>query len=163
MRRFALVAMLSAVAFAADATDPIEGRWTINGGGAVIEISRAPGADERFSVTMVDSPDFKVASGTVLGYINASPTPGRYDCQLSSDPSPRHHKSRNGKVTFAIEFTDNTTDAITFEYYQRGRRISLWRWLPYLFRVTVRDSKQGSDNGLDGARRLDAPPRTIVI
>lgn len=162
MHRFALAALLSAVAFAALATDPIEGRWTVNGGGAVIEIARAPGADERFCVTMVDSPDFSLAPGTLLGYVDPAPAPGRYDCHLSSDPSPRHRGRSNRKVNFSIEFAGGNSDAITFHYYQKGRRISLWRWLPYLFRVTVRESRDDA-SGLDGARRLDAPPRVIVI
>lgn len=160
MLRTALFLTVVLTALAAAATDPLEGRWTINGGGAVIEITRAPGADERFCVTMVDSPDLKVAPGTVLGYATPAPAAGRYDCRLAADPSPRHSGRR--KVSFSIEFVDGTADAITFSYYQKGRRISLWRWLPYLFRVTVSDPR-GDINGLDGARRLGSPPRTIVI
>lgn len=162
MFRPALLVVAALSSLAAAATDPIEGRWTVNGGGAVIEIARAPGADERFSVTMVDSPDLKVAPGTVLGYACPAPATGRYDCHLSADPSPRHRRAGGRKVDFSIEFADGTSDAIIFSYYQKGRRISLWRWLPYLFRVTVSDPHRDS-SGLDGARRLGAPPRTIVI
>ena len=80
MIRPALLVVAALSSLAAAATDPIEGRWTVNGGGAVIEIARAPGADERFSVTMVDSPDLKVTPGTVLGYACPAPATGRYDC-----------------------------------------------------------------------------------
>lgn len=155
-----LLALALAAATAASATDPLEGRWEINGRGATVDIAPAPGQPGVLEMSVADSPDMSVAPGTVIGTVVPSSVTGVYDCRVSSDPRGIHHK--RGTVAFTIEFADDTGDAVRFNYYRHRRRVSLWRWIPYLFRVAVVSPAESPAN-LDGARRAGSPDRYIVL
>lgn len=153
----ALAASLPAVA-----ADPLAGRWQVNGRGAVIEFSEAPGAPGLLDVTYVDGPDLAMEPGTVIGTATPAPAPGTYDCRLYRDPRSTARRGRAASVTFTIAIDRDNGDAITFTFYSNRTRVSLWRWLPYLFRISV-VRQNNTPPGLDGARRVGAPPRFIVI
>ena len=143
------------------AADPLEGRWQVNGGGALVEFVLRPGTDGSLSMRWIDGPDLSIAEGTEIAIVRPSHKSGVYDCHASTDPrdgkQPKTHT-----VDFVIRFDSGDPDAIGFEAYSRSRRISLWRWLPYLFRITV-INKDNRPNNLEGARRCSAPPAYITL
>lgn len=157
-----LLACLTAamVWFAALAADPIVGRWQVNAGGAVFDIQPVPGNSESLVMLWVDGPDFSIAPGTEIGRIYPSATPGTYDCHAATDP--RRQGLRKRTADFVIRFSDTDANTLIFSAYRRNKRVSLWRWIPYFFRVTIIQDNNRPDN-LEGARRLNSPPRTIEL
>ena len=148
-------------AVGAFAADPLEGMWQINGGGALVEIVGRPGNDGSLSMRWIDGPDLSIASGEEIAVVYPSATAGVYDCSAGTDPRGRG-KSKGRKVHFVIRFANDNADAVEFEAYEKSKRISLWRWLPYMFRVTIID-KDNRPRDLEGARRVGAPPMSITI
>ncbi len=149
------------LALGAFAADPLEGRWQVNSGGALVEIVGRPGNDGSMSMRWIDGPDFSIASGEEIAIVYPSATVGVYDCTASSDPRARG-KAKGRDVNFVIRFAKDNPDAVEFEAYENSKRISLWRWLPYMFRITVVD-KKNRPRDLEGARRVDAPPMFITL
>ena len=157
-----LLACLTAamVWLAAAAADPIVGRWQVNAGGAVFDIQPLPGRTDAFVMLWVDGPDFSLEPGTEIGRIFTTAEPGAYDCHAATDP--RRQGLRKRSADFVIRFSDSDPNALIFTAYHRRKRVSLWRWVPYLFRITIiQDSNRPDD--LEGARRLNSPPRTIEL
>lgn len=160
IRRLLACLVVATMWFAAMAADPIVGRWQVNAGGAVFDIQPLPGNAEAFVMLWVDGPDFSIAPGTEIGRVYPAATPGTYDCHAATDP--RRQGLRKRSADFVIRFSPTDANTITFDAYHRSKRVSLWRWVPYFFRVTViQDSNRPDD--LEGARRLNSPPRTIEL
>ncbi len=158
----AIIATLClAFAPAAFAADPLEGRWQINGGGALVDIVASPGTDGSLAMLWVDGEDFSIPAGEQIATIYPAANAGTYDCSASTDPRNRG-KKKGREVSFVIRFTNGSTDALEFEAYQSKRRVSLWRWIPYLFRVTV-ITKNNRPSDLEGARRVGAPQKFITL
>lgn len=130
MRLFATL-LLFVAAVAASAADPLCGRWRMTSGGAEIEIAPHPTDADTYSVTLYHSEDYTIPAATPIGQIRRTATPGRYVATLCDNPTAPFPKKRSLVVSVR---TDGT---LGFEPYSKGRRISLWRWIPYLFRVTV--------------------------
>lgn len=140
------------------AADPLEGDWQVNGGGACLRFATPDIDGDPLRVIWLDGDDWRIPPGTVIGHAVPGATPGVYDCSLSVNPAGRR---RHTTATFVLRMTDDG-DGLSFEAYRRNRRISLWRWIPYLFRVTV-ISGSNRPAGLDGARRICAEPQFIVL
>lgn len=141
------------------AADALQGRWRIHGGGATLDFVTTAGSDGGIDIVWYDGPDLSIPQGTVIGHAVPGARTGEYDCHISTDPRRPGSASKHA-ADFRIRLTDG--DNMAFEAYRRTRRVSLWRWLPYLFRVTV-VSEDNRPADLDGASRVDATPRFIVI
>ena len=127
-------------------SDPVCGRWRLLSGGAELNISPSPGIQGEYLISVIDAEDMSLPAGTHVGSLRRTATPGRYIASLLSNPSRIKSKKRNLVVTLRPE------GSLSFEPYRSGKRISLWRWIPYLFRVTVvQEGHQPAD--IEGAVR----------
>lgn len=159
-RRLLACLMAAMIWLTAAAADPIVGRWQVNAGGAVFDIKPLPGNSEALVMLWVDGPDFSLEPGTEIGRLYPSATPGSYDCRAATDP--RRAGIRKRTADFVITFSDTDPNTLILRAYHRRKRVSLWRWIPYFFRITIiQDSNRPED--LEGARRIDSPPRTIEL
>lgn len=129
----------------------IEGIYRMGGEGALFAIVPSPGHTHRYDLIILESPDFSVEPGTKFGYAVAGGSKDVYDAKvygrLRADRSNKSH-------TFALRLRDD--GYLSFEEYRNSKRISLWRWIPYLFRVTVIE-ENNRPKGLDGAIRVYPP------
>ena len=169
-RAIALCALVWACAFSSIASghdaparvsDPVEGLWQMSatGGGAVFELRACPGLKGVFELRMIDSPDWRIPEGEVCGRVKAASRPGVYECVMDAAPGARK-KSLKGDYTATLEL-DDTGQRLVFKPYSKYRRVSLHRWLPYFFRVTLeRDNPRPSD--LEGAVRIGPDGRAAT-
>lgn len=141
-----------------DRTDA-SGLWETTAGASVLCFERQPGAREAYSVTIVEAADFAIAPGTHAGTLTATATPDVYDAEFLVDPLDTGGKRRTHR--FVVEF-DEYLNSCTFRQYRKGKRLSLKRMLPYLFRIAV-VSDDTRPEGIDGAVRLDAPSLPIIL
>ncbi len=135
--------------------DPVEGVWRMTDDGAVFAITATPGMTGTFDITLVDSPDFSLTPGLCMGRAKATARPGVYDATIVSDPTrPDPAKIFKGSRDCTITITEEAR--LELRPYSRSKKISLRRWLPYLFRVSVVENATRPDN-LDGALRIYPP------
>ncbi len=149
------------LAGAARAADPLEGRWQVNGGGALIEFEASAGTDKALIMRWIDGPDLSIAEGAEIAMVYPSTTVGVYDCIAEKDPRDERQAKKRG-ASFVIKISDDNPNVLSFEAYENKTRISLWRWLPYMFRVSVVREKKRPNN-LEGARRVGSQPSFITI
>lgn len=148
--------LLSLIAFAAaglHARDAVEGDWRMTASGTEFRISRPPTGGDSFEIILIDSPDMSLLPGTLIGTARITPTPGRYVARMLLNPAHPHARKRD--VLLKITPEGN----LEFEPFRSGKRISLWRWLPYLFRVTVLESGH-EPAGINGAVRMGPDNRS---
>lgn len=138
----------------------IEGVWQISGNGAIFDIKPEPGYSGRYKLTIIDSPDYSVVPGSFFGTLAATATPGQYDAAVSIDPEGKTGSSRSTR-NFIFEF-DESHSRCTLRPYSAGKRISLRRLLPYLFRITIED-RGSRPEGTVGAVRIDTPQTPIAL
>lgn len=129
----------------ADFSDPVAGVWRMTPGDALFEISHA-NAEGRYTLSIVDSPDYTVAPGAEMGFMVATATPYVYDATLCERPG-----SQMRRHSFFIEI-DPEAGRLIMRPYRATAKISFRRWLPYLFRVTIERSNR--PEGHDGAVRV---------
>ena len=129
----------------------VEGIYEMSGGGAVFAVLPSPGHTGRWDLLLIDSPDLAAEPGTVFGHAVAGASPEVFDARLRRDLRPDR---RSGSHDFAMRLTQD--GRLSFEPYRNSRRISLWRWIPYLFRITVVE-QSNRPKGLDGAVRVYPP------
>lgn len=153
-----IAALAAIVALTALGADPIEGRWQIHGHGAIIDIIEAPGVPGNLEVLAVDCPDMSIAPGTRLGTMTPGGRPGTYDCSMITDPRGDSRSGRGERRSMAVTLHG---DRLEFKFYNRGVQVSLRRWLPYLFRITV-VSESNRPDWLDGASRVDDSNPTFI-
>lgn len=126
---------------------PVEGIWRMTGQGALIAITAHAGRDGLFDIHLLDSPDLTAEPYTLIGSATAGIKAGHYDLTLVDHPG----RLRPGHHNFIASFSDDGgTDYLRLEAYRRGHRVSLWRWIPYFFRVTVvqRSDRPDDHDGL---------------
>ncbi len=132
---------------------PIEGLWQFTGGGATIAIERAaapvsPDAlPPSFNIILVESPDGSVSQGTLIGTAGQTALSSSFDCYLFKD----HNKPEGGRRRFTIRLNDE--GHISFLKVKSGISVSLRRWMPYLFRMTVIKRNERNEQ-LDGCIKL---------
>lgn len=122
--------------------DPIEGEWTLTGGGDILIVADGDG----FAIEVVDSPDRSVLPGTVIGRATQSAVKGKYNASVVTDPASGSGKMRS----FTLVLNDR--EHLSFVENKKGLRINPWRLLPYMFRGVVNRVDTRADN-LDGAVR----------
>ncbi len=161
MPRISILSLFMLLIPAIFAADPLVGRWQVNGGGALIDIVARAGNDGSLAMLWIDGPDLSIPEGTEIAVIYPTHTIGTYDCRASSDPV-RTANARTRDINFVIKFDENTNNSVGFHTYQRKRKISLWRWIPYLFRISL-INESNRPNNLEGATRVTDIPRQITI
>ncbi len=132
---------------------PIEGLWQFTGDGAVIAVERSQADIEpdalpySYNIIMVEPVDDKVVAGALIGRLKATALASSFDCTLFTDPDNPRSRTRR----FTVKMTDE--GHLSFVKVKSGTTVSLWRLIPYLFRVTV-VKRAGRDPNLDGAIRI---------
>lgn len=133
--------------------DPICGLWRIGGGGALIAILPETASTARFEIYLLDSPDMSVIPGNKIGSAVATGQPGHYDAELAQSQSILKKRQR-------YIFTLDRDGYLSFKPYKQGKKVSLWRLLPYLFRASVSVSDVDTrPTSVDGAIKV-YPPTT---
>lgn len=125
-----------------------EGIWELGRGGAVFEIvaSAEPGA---YTLVLLDSPDYTLNPGTVFGTMRTTGKPRCFDAALLHGLDGRgRKKTRNFIIEVSADFSQ-----LTFRSYRKGITVNLMRWLPYLYRFSVKEVNT-RPTGIDGARRI---------
>lgn len=125
----------------------IVGLWRMTGT-ADCEFEIRPSATDPGSYDMlaVSCADMSVLPGTPLGTLHATPTPGRFLALISSRPE----KAGARKVNVVVNLGNDGN--ITFHTFRKGKRINLWRMLPYMFRISI-EREDARPEGVDGAVR----------
>lgn len=157
MRRLWLLCF-AAMAVCVRGADPIEGRWNLGNGQAVVDI-RSAEPRGHFDMVWVDGADCSVLPGTIVGHIEAAPSQGLYDCRMPVDPLG----GTDPKIWEAtITIHPDDPYAFTFGHYERRTSVNIRNLLPRWLRISInrKDTRPGN---LDGARRTDAPPRFISL
>lgn len=159
LRHLTLVLLAAAVpTVACLGADALEGEWRIYGEGAVLRVNPPEREGGPMEIVWMDGPAVRLLPGTVIGTARPGAAPGLYDFSVQVDPTGR---ARSRHVTFAARLSQDGDDLI-FETYDTRRRVSIWRIVPYFFRVGLTKGDRRPD-GLDGARRTDAPPKFLVL
>lgn len=158
MRCAWILTLLLPMALPGSAADPIEGRWNLGAGQAVVDI-RASDRPDCFEMVWVDGDDCSVLPGEIVGTLTAAPTQGLYDCRMPVDPV-HGTNPRQWEATVTIHPDDPYS--FTFGHYERRTTVSVRNLLPRWMRLSVsrKDTRPGN---LDGGRRTDAPPRFVRL
>lgn len=141
---FAQWTRLDSIAPAA-AASPCCGVWQIVPDGAMVRIE-PQALSGQFTISVVDSPDYAIAPGTVMGTMSEIAGNGRYHASLLTHPMRGNGSSRRDCI---VEVQDNN---LVFRPYRARTRLSLRRWVSYLFRIAIDHAE--SPEGLEGAVRI---------
>lgn len=126
--------------------DPVCGIWQLGGDGAQIAIVNRTGEKSKFDIYLIDSPDMSVIPGAVIGLLSATGKLGTYDAQFYSVKGPL-------KRTMRYIVSLGNDGRMQFDSYKKGKSVALWRWIPYLYRISVTDRNTRPSNA-DGAVRV---------
>lgn len=153
IHRLAAALVFCVAALFAAAQGDVCGTWRILSSGAEFSVTHSPTQADVYLLAMEHSPDMSVLPGTPIGEMRRTATPGRFVATMCATPGKLFAKKRNLVISL------NANGSMRFEPYSKGKRITLWRWIPYFFRVTVRDPlKPPSD--IEGAVRVGAQDLT---
>ena len=132
----------------------IEGVWRLTASPeTIIAISSCGASDSRFDIWLLDSPDYRVEPCVHIGQATEGARRGSYDLTMCEQPGKKPVR----KHSFIAEFENGDSGRLILKAYKRGKRISVWRWLPYMFRVTVIDrTNRPTDH--DGLVRIYPDP-----
>ncbi len=157
MIRAALTMIAACSLMQAAAADPLEGRWLMAHGGALIDIAPVAHEPGHLVMTWVDGPALDTPAGSVVGHITATATPGLYDCHATARPD-----GSRGKASFTIQLDPSHTDSFSIRDYHKGLRINIFGLLPYSLRHVVRpvDTRPA---GLYTARRALSHPQFLEL
>jgi len=126
---------------------PIEGLWQLPSG-AILATHRLD--DSSFELKLFNSPDLSAQQGIVVGTLRPGAKPGMYDASLARSIDRGVPSKRT--VSVAITISDDLS-WIEFTHYRKGISVDIRRFIPYLFRLSIRSSDTRPD-GLNGARRI---------
>lgn len=113
---------------------PIEGVWRLTASPeSVLAITARAGVPGTYDVWLLDSPDYRIEPYQLIGSAREGGERGSYDLTLTDRPGVMKARKR----TFIATADGDDSGRLRLRAYHRGKRISIWRWLPYLFRVTV--------------------------
>ena len=119
----------------------IEGIWQFMPDGATVAVERAEvNIDSHISRYNVVTVDDDVEDGTLIGHIYSSASATQFTAELYSDI----HGDKSLKLKkYILDLTDK--GRLTFNTGSNKVRLDFWRWLPYLFRISVvRDKKSAN-------------------
>lgn len=126
--------------------NPVTGIWKIGGDGATVAILPVAASSGRFDIYLLDSPDMSVIPGDKIGSAVSTGETGVFDAEMISSQGLREKRQR-------FIMTLGTDGHLSFKSYKKGKKISLWRFIPYLFRVSVK-SYDTRPESVDGAVRI---------
>ena len=130
---------------------PIEGVWLWNSG-AIVAIE----ADTRGSLTLTleDSPDPELKTPCVIGTGTYSGASATYNVDLLPNVDLVRKKSKIGVEKVRLQcIVDGSR--LKIKPYSTGYTVSLWRLIPYLFRMSV--TRKNEPDNLYGAIRVWPP------
>ena len=139
--------------------DPLCGIWRIGGDGALVAILPATASTARFDIYLLDSPDLSVIPGEKIGSAAATGQPGTYDAELSTSPQSFLKKRLRYILTL------DRDGYLSLKSYKQGKKVSLGRLLPYLFRISVTDvdTRPGSVDGAVKVYPASAPQGPVLL
>lgn len=132
--------------------DVVCGLWKIGGDGATIAVLPQQGKMSTFDIVLIESPDMSVIPGEVIGELSSTGRPGVYDSSFYGKKGPVNHVVR-------YIMTIDKSGRMELTNYKKGKKVALWRWLPYLFRFSVTD-RNTRPSGVDGAVKVYPPTTT---
>lgn len=131
----------------------LEGLWQFTGEGATVLIIRdtnprhPDGEPSSYSIVMIEPVDDNgIKPGDIIGQAWPTAKADHFDCRLkgTTDSKERYHR-------FTAHLNDD--GHMSFVRDKSGLSVSLWRWIPYLFRVTV-IKHHTRDESLDGCIKI---------
>ena len=134
-----------------DSRSPIEGIWQISGEGAVIAISRKPATQATYEVRIIDSPALEILPGQIVGELTTTGADDVWEARFAKPGKSDRPLPKSGSRDFMCKLV--SPGVMRFSSFRKNRKISLWRWIPYLFRVTVSE-KPTRPADADGARMI---------
>lgn len=127
---------------------PIEGVWRISGSEGLFAVVADPGSIF-FRLVVVDSPDRNVLPGTVMGACTAVGRNNSYDARIYTSGATTGILSRPRRFTVTL----SDEGRLIMEPVTDKLKVNLWRFLPYMFRVSV-TRVNDRPNNIDGAVRV---------
>lgn len=126
---------------------PVEGIWRMSGSEGLFAVVADPGTIF-FRLIVVDSPDRNILPGTVMGACTAAGRADCYDARI-------YTSGDTGILSKPKRFTVTLDDGgrLIMVPVTNKLKVNLWRFLPYMFRMTVTRVNNRPDN-LDGAVRV---------
>lgn len=131
--------------FAGRMPDPIEGVWQFPADGASIFIEKKTATT--YDIKILDSPMLDVRPGICIGTAVATPSSSTFDAHLDAK------KIGNKRLKKADAILTLVDGHLCIRPYSTGKKIALWRWIPYFFRVSVYNDNTRPSN-LDGAEKV---------
>lgn len=130
---------------------PAEGVWRLSGSEGVMAVISDPGTIF-CKIVVVDSPDRSVCPGTVMGAITPAGRENYYDARIFTG-------CEEGLLSRPKRFTISLPDdsRMIMVPVTNKLKFNLWRFLPYMFRMSV-TRVNDRPNNLDGAVRLYPEP-----
>ena len=126
--------------------DPVSGIWRFGNEGATVAILPAPASSTHFEIYLLDSPDMSVIPGDMIGSAVSTGETGIFDAEMFSRQLLREKRQR-------FIMTLGRDGHLGFKSYKKGRQISLLRFIPYLFRVSIK-SYDTRPESVDGAVKI---------
>ena len=126
--------------------NPLSGIWRIGGDGATVAILPVAASSTRFDIYLIDSPDMSVIPGNKIGSAVSTGETGTFDAEMISGQGFTEKRMR-------YIMTLGQDGRLSFRSYKKGKKISLWRFIPYLFRFSVRNVDTRPES-VDGAIKI---------
>lgn len=126
----------------------IEGVWRMSGSEGMMAIVADSGTIFQ-RIIVLESPDRNILPGTVMGVCTALGRNNSYDARIYTT------ESTSGILSKPKRFTVTLSDdgRLIMEPITNKLKVNLWRFLPYMFRMSVVRVNNRPDN-LDGAVRV---------
>lgn len=134
--------------FAGRGLTAIEGVWRMSGSEAMMAIVADHGTIFH-KIVIVDSPDRNLLPGTIMGVCTALGRNNCYDARIFTSSAPFGILSKPKRFTLTL----SDDGRLIMEPITNKLKVNLWRFLPYMFRMSVVRVNNRPDN-LDGAVRV---------
>ena len=126
----------------------IEGVWRMSGSEGMMAIVADSGTIFQ-RIIVLESPDRNILPGTVMGVCTALGRNNSYDARIYTTESTSGILSKPKRFTLTL----SDDGRLIMEPITNKLKVNLWRFLPYMFRMSVVRVNNRPDN-LDGAVRV---------
>lgn len=126
----------------------IEGVWRMSGSEGMMAIVADSGTIFQ-RIIVLESPDRNILPGTVMGVCTALGRNNSYDARIYTTESTSGILSKPKRFTLTL----SDDGRLIMEPITNKLKVNLWRFLPYMFRMSVVKVNNRPDN-LDGAVRV---------
>lgn len=126
----------------------IEGVWRMSGSEGMMAIVADSGTIFQ-RIIVLESPDRNILPGTVMGVCTALGRNNSYDARIYTTESTSGILSKPKRFTLTL----SDEGRLIMEPITNKLKVNLWRFLPYMFRMSVVRVNNRPDN-LDGAVRV---------